>query len=101
MRRTQQATRSVSPSHARLTGFVNFAKRVSPTGNVSTGPSDTQDLYSASGFTGDSRYLITGTATATPTKALKSAPTLSNSHRRDTIKGSTGVISSLFCPTGN
>src|ERR1700721_1373478 len=91
MRRTQQATRPFSPSHSRLTGLGNFAKRVSPTGNVSTEPSDTQDLYASSDFTGESRYLTTGTATATPTTALKSAPILSNSHRRDTVKGSTGV----------
>src|ERR1700758_3096896 len=101
IRRTQQATLSVSPSQARLTGFVNFAKRVSPTGNASTDPRDTQDLYASSGFTGESRYLTTGTATATPTTALKSAPTLSNSHRRDTVKGSTGVSSSSFCSTGS
>src|SRR6201991_1332452 len=99
IRRTQQATRSVSPSHARLTGFVNFARRVSPTGNVSTDPSGTQDLYASSDFTGERRYLTTGIATATPTTALKSAPTFSNNHRRDTVSGSTGIRSSSCCPT--
>ncbi len=91
IRRTQQATRSVSPSHARLTGFVNFARRVSPTGNVSTDPSDTQDLYASSDFTGERRYFTTGTATATPTTTLKNAPTFSSNHRLDTVNGSTGV----------
>src|SRR5580704_4661547 len=101
IRRTQQATRSVSPSHSRLTGFVNFARRVSPTGNVSRGPSDIQDLYASSDFTGERRYFTTGTATATPTTALNNAPTLSNNHRLDTVNGSTGVCSSSFCPTGS
>src|SRR3981081_2325366 len=93
IRRTQQATLSVSPSHSRLAGFVNFARRVSPTGNVSTDPSDIQDLYASSGFIGERRYFTTGTATATPTTALKSAPIFSNNHRRDTVNGSTGVCS--------
>src|SRR6201996_4140535 len=99
IRRTQQATRSVSPSHARLTGFVNFARRVSPIGNLATDPSGTQDLYASSDFTGERRYFTTGTATATPTTALKSAPTFSSNHRRDTVSGSTDVCSSLCCPT--
>src|SRR5260370_12168348 len=99
IRRTQQATRSVSPSHARLTGFVNFARRVSPTGNVSTDPSDTQDLYASSDLTGERRYLTTGTPTATPTTALKQAPTFSNNHRLDTVNGSTVVCSYSWCPT--
>src|SRR6202020_159040 len=101
MRRTQQATRSVSPSHSRLTGFVNFARRVSPTGTVSIGPSDTQDLYALSDFTDERRYFTTGTATATPTIALKNAPTVSNNHRLDTAKGSTGAASSSCCSTGS
>src|SRR5271170_392188 len=101
IRRTQQATRSVSPSHVRLTGFVNFARRVSPTGNVSTAPSGTHDLYASSAFTGERRYFTTGTATATPTTALRSAPIFSNNHRRDTVSGSTGVCSSSCCPTGS
>src|ERR1700760_1568785 len=99
IRRTQQATRSVSPSHARLTGFVNFARRVSPTGNAETDPNDTHDLYEASDLTGEKRYLTTGTATAAPTTALKSAPTFSNNHRLDTVAGSTGVCSSSCWPT--
>src|ERR1700751_4208029 len=101
MRRTQQATRSVSPSHERLTGFVNFAKRVSPTGNVSTDPRDTQDLEASSDLIGERRYLTTGTATATPTTALKRAPIFSKTHRLDTVNGSTGVCSSSCCPTGS
>src|SRR5277367_3831630 len=101
IRRTQQATRSVSPSHVRLTGFVNFARRVSPTGNVATDPSDTQDSYASSDLTGERRYLTTGTATATPTTALKRAPTFSRNHRLDTVSGSIGVCSSSCCPTGS
>src|SRR5258708_15614129 len=101
IRRTQQAIRSVSPSHARLTGFANFAKRVSPTGNVSADPSDTQDLYASSDWTGERRYLTTGTATATPTTALKRAPTFSKNHRLDTVNGSTGVCSSSTFPTAS
>src|SRR5580692_10864626 len=101
IRRTQQATRSVSPSHSRLTGLVNFAKRVSPTGNVSRSPSDTHDLYASSVFMGESRYFTTGTATAAPTTKLKNAPTLSNSQRLDTVKGSIGADTSSFCSTGS
>src|SRR5260370_5354632 len=101
IRRTQQGTRSVSPSHSRLTGFVNFARRVSPTGNVSRVPSDTHDLYESSDFTGERRYFTTGTATATPTTALKRAPTLSSNHRLDTVNGSTGVCCSSCSPTGS
>src|SRR5882757_8069106 len=101
IRRTQQATRSVSPSQSRLTGLVNFARRVSPIGNVATDPSDTQDLYAASDLTGERRYLTTGTATATPTTALKRAPTFSRNHRLDTVNGSTGVCSSSSCPTAS
>src|SRR6202041_3197183 len=101
IRGTKKAIRPVSPSHSRFTGPFNLPRRFSPTGNVSRDPSDTQDLYASSDFTGERRYFTTGTATATPTTALKNAPTVSNNHRLDTVNGSTGACSSSCCPTGS
>src|ERR1700757_259994 len=63
-------------------------------GKLSTGPSVTQELYAPLRFTGPSRYLTTGTATATPTTALMKTPSLRSIQRRDTTLGSSLVT---FC----
>src|ERR1700728_49108 len=84
VRRTQHATPSVSPSHGRRFGFVNVASLVSPMGNFSSAPSETQDLYDSSGATGESRYFSTGIAMAMPTSELTNTPIFTSSHRRDT-----------------
>src|SRR5216684_2153658 len=88
-RRTQQGIFAVSPSDGFATGFRYVARRVWPSGNPASGPSESQDSYPGlrSRITGERRYRTIGTANTRPTAPLKRKPSFISIRRLESPSG--------------
>src|ERR1700724_2207998 len=87
MRLTQHAVSAVLPSVGVTYGFRNVARRVSPSGNWLTEPSDTHERYpfARPRIIGDKRNRTIGTASAVATKPLTRIPIFIISARREIV----------------
>src|SRR5262245_53014737 len=83
MRRTQHGSSAVSPSHALLSGLRYTARRVSPSGNLSSPPSEIQVFFDSL-VKLDMTYPKSGTPTSAAATPFIAAPIFKRRLRRDT-----------------
>src|SRR5229473_8626536 len=96
-RRTQQGIFAVSPSDGFATGFRYVARRVWPSGNPASGPSESQDSYPGlrSRITGERIYRTIGTARIMPTAPLRRIPSFISIPR---LESSSGEVIEFLLP---